>query len=143
MLYFAYGSNMDAVQMAGRCPGSRSLGRARLPGGRLSFTGDSAFWGGGVGTVQPAPGEEVWGVLWELDAAGEASLDRYEGVAKGIYRKEDVEVISDDGPRTAMVYVCNHTRYRRPSTRYVTSMLEAARAHDFPAEYVAGLAALL
>ena len=38
MFYFAYGSNMDPVQMEERCPGAVALGAAHLPGWRLTFT---------------------------------------------------------------------------------------------------------
>ncbi len=65
MRYFAYGSNMDPVQMAERAPGGRALGAARLAGWRLTFTRDSPAWGGGVGHIEPDEADEVWGVLWD------------------------------------------------------------------------------
>ncbi|MCB1485850.1 MAG: gamma-glutamylcyclotransferase [Bauldia sp.] len=37
MIYFAYGSNLDPVQWAARCPGSPLIGVGRLEGYRLHF----------------------------------------------------------------------------------------------------------
>ena len=139
MKYFAYGSNMDPVQMARRCPGSRSLGRARLADHRLAFTYDSVRWGGGVGTVLPVQGEETWGVLWDLDEDHVESLDRYEQIADDVYRRTEVIVQASDGPCEAMMYVATDRRHRRPSRRYVRALLRGARAHDFPAHYISAL----
>lgn len=136
MLYFAYGSNMDPVQMARRCPGSVSLGRARLLDHRLVFTWDSSMWGGGVGHVTAAPGEHVWGVLWDLDQRHLDALDAYEQVAHGIYRRTILTVEHHGELREAQIYLSNDDRVRRPSRRYVRALVRGARAHDFPVDYV-------
>lgn len=143
MLYFAYGSNMDPVQMAKRCPGAPVLGAARLPDHRLTFTYDSGAWGGGVGNVVPAPGEEVWGVLWDLDDEHVRTLDRYEGVAQDIYRRVQTAVIRDGEPVEAMIYLCRDAGYKRPSRRYVRALVRGALAHGVPQAYVDGLEALV
>ncbi len=136
MKYFAYGSNMDPEQMAHRCPGGVSLGRARLADHRLAFTYDSVRWGGGVGTVEPDPGDETWGVLWELDEGHLDTLDRYEGVAAGIYRRGTVRVETGEGPCEAVIYIATDTRHRRPSKRYVRTLVRGAHAHGFPEGYI-------
>jgi hypothetical protein len=43
VLYFAYGSNLDEVQMRRRCPQAVLVGPARLLGHRLVFSG---WWPG-------------------------------------------------------------------------------------------------
>ena len=78
-VYFAYGSNLEPDQMRARCPGSRVLCRAILPDHVLVFRGFSRDWEGAVATVEPAPGEVVHGVVFEVTPADVESLDRYEG----------------------------------------------------------------
>lgn len=141
--YFAYGSNMDPVQMARRCPGARALGAALLPGHALTFTWDSGFWRGGVGHVVPADADEVWGVLWEIDDAHEASLDRYELVAKNVYTKATVTVRHRDRDVEALIYLATATYWRQPSRRYLRALIRGAEAHELPATYVTRLSRLL
>ena len=67
-LYFAFGSNLGAEQMATRCPGSSVFLLGKLAGYRLAFMGNSSKWGeGGTSTIVPAPAGEG-------DAAG-SSVD--------------------------------------------------------------------
>ena len=39
------------------------------------------------------PGNEVYGILWELDNAHLSTLDDQEGVSKKVYRRFEVEVM--------------------------------------------------
>lgn len=144
MRYFAYGSNMDPRQMADRCPGAIALGAARLDGYRLAFRWDSPGWGGGVADVEAAPNEEVWGVLWELRAAHEEALDRYEGVDAGVYRKRAVLVEQDDNAVRAFLYEMRPDRAPKPpSGRYVRALLRGAGAHGLPERYIRTLRSFL
>lgn len=34
-------------------------------------------WRGGVATIEPSPGDEVWGVVWKMNIADLDSLDEY------------------------------------------------------------------
>jgi len=54
LLYFAYGSNLDADQMRERCPGGLVRFRARLQAYQLGFTHYSARWRGGAGGLHRA-----------------------------------------------------------------------------------------
>lgn len=142
MLYFAYGSNMDPVQMAERTPGGRSLGAARLDGWRLTFTRDSPAWGGGVGHIEEAPSDVVWGVLWDLTAEHLVALDEYEGVAVGAYTRERCVVAFDGREVEAEVYIAIPRGFRRPSKKYVSAMIRGAEAHGLPRDYTERLHAL-
>ena len=53
MMYFAYASNLDPVQMSERAPSHRIIGLAELREHRLVFPLFSQRWGGGVSSVQP------------------------------------------------------------------------------------------
>ena len=59
-LYFAFGSNLAAGQMAARCPGSSVFMTGRLAGYRLAFIGNGSKWGdGGTATIEAAPDSSV------------------------------------------------------------------------------------
>ncbi|MEX2500932.1 MAG: amidohydrolase [Trueperaceae bacterium] len=79
MRTFAYGSNMDPVQMRRRCPSARFVARAWLPDFALAFPRWSPKRGCGVADVVPAPGGRVWGVVYDLDEEDGRALDGYEG----------------------------------------------------------------
>lgn len=136
--YFAYGSNMASSQMAERCPGAVSLGIARLPGYRLAFDAWSNRRGGLVADVLPEPGSEVWGVLWEITGEHAEALDRYEGVARGQYRRESVQVDSPPGETVdAFAYVICDPGEDGPTTdAYRDILLEGAREYGLPPEWI-------
>lgn len=79
VLYFAYGSNLNAAQMLKRCGEVWVVGPATLPGHRLAFGGWSKRRKGGVATVLPAAAAKVDGLLFELTPAGLSRLDVAEG----------------------------------------------------------------
>ena len=77
--YFAYGSNMDEGEIRAHCPSARYLGAALLQSHRLAFTRRSIRSASGVADVLAAPGQEVWGALYELDEKDLDALDAKEG----------------------------------------------------------------
>jgi gamma-glutamylcyclotransferase (GGCT)/AIG2-like uncharacterized protein YtfP len=142
MLYFAYGSNMDPGQMAERTPGARALGAARLSGYRLTFTRDSPAFGGGVGQIAVDPGDEVWGVLWDLEPEHLESLDAYEAVELGVYTRERAKVAYDGAEAEAAVYIAVKTDFKKPSKKYMSALIRGAEAHALPDEYIERLRAI-
>jgi gamma-glutamylcyclotransferase (GGCT)/AIG2-like uncharacterized protein YtfP len=141
--YFAYGSNMDPLQMEKRCPGAVVIGPARLDDHRLTFVWDSPGWGGGVATAQTAPGDHMWGVLWDLTDEHVRSLDEYEGVAMGAYTRDDAKVQYSGDRVNAMIYLATDTRYKAPSARYVGALIRGATAFAIPDDYIERLRAML
>ncbi|TVY59014.1 hypothetical protein LCER1_G000302 [Lachnellula cervina] len=133
-LYFAYGSNLSLTQMASRCPTSTYHALAALHGWKwiigergyanvvaspASATATSTF---GLRGRPLAPADEdedeeergedyVVGMLYYLEAADEASLDRAEGVPDAYVKQMlDVDVLGAGGKETgervqALVYV--------------------------------------
>lgn len=117
-LYFAYGSNLNRRQMGERCPGARPLYRARIPDHRLGFTGTSQAWGGGTATIILAPGEDLWGAVYEVDEACLGTLSDWEGPA---YALSATECLTQEGERVrAHLFVkIRELDERPPSERYV------------------------
>lgn len=151
MLYFAYGSNLNPDQMARRCPGHQVVGLAALRDYRLFFPLTSHDWGGGVSSVTPSHGANVWGVVYELNDQDLSALDGYEGFRgpgdqHNVYDREGVFVDltrPDDGsiPRRirALCYLARPANPAPPSKRYMDAVLTGARHHRLPEEYVAAL----
>ncbi|MFC7737567.1 gamma-glutamylcyclotransferase family protein [Roseomonas sp. GCM10028921] len=127
--YFAYGSNLCATQMGARCPAAREGEPVALPGWRFIINQR------GVATLVPDPAEQVWGLLWQLTPACERTLDRYEGVARGFYRKEEMEV----GGEPALVYLAAEHRPGTPREGYLEGILNACAARGIDPAYLAGL----
>jgi hypothetical protein len=129
--YVAYGSNMCRAQMAERCPAARPLGVASLPGWRFLINRL------GFATLVPAPAERAHGLIWTLSAEDERTLDGYEGVADGDYRKEAV-ILPEHGK--ALIYIAADATPGKPLPAYLDVILAAAAAADLPPAYQAELA---
>jgi gamma-glutamylcyclotransferase len=139
-LYFAYGSNLSSAEMRACCPGHRFLGPARLDGRRLEFRRRSRRWGGGAADIATAPGEAVWGALYELPDGALDALDAREG-AGFAYRRIDVEV-DRDGERVAAVayeVADKEPAELPPTAAYVEALIGGARERGLPEAYVAAL----
>jgi len=129
--YIAYGSNMDEGQMAYRCPTARLLGQTEVEGYRLLFKGSLT---GAYATIEPQEGGRVPVLIWEIGAADEASLDRYEGYPS-FYYKKDLTVSLDGQEVTAMVYIMDERRrLGEPSGAYYGVLERAYKKFGFPME---------
>ena len=129
--YFAYGSNMDQVQMASRCPKATLRSTAILP--NYKFIINSR----GVASVVPKTGRKVYGLLWELKEEDERALDKCEGVKFGTYAKEWLDVkISESESITALVYVASNNELGPPRKGYLEKIIVAAQLCNFPRDYI-------
>ncbi len=130
-LTFAYGSNLDARQIALRCPGAREGGEATLAGHELWFGGPSRLRGGGVLSVGPGVGG-VRGRFGQLDAQGLASLDHFEG-HPGFYRRELLTLHTGAGPVEAWVYRLREDCFElAPREAYLSQVRSAWRLLSLP-----------
>ena len=130
--YLAYGSNLNLTQMRWRCPDARALGIAEIADYRLLFKGSKT---GSYLTIESFEGGKVPVAVWEVSAADEERLDRYEGYPTFYYKKE--MPITYTGIRTrrkrnvmAFVYIMDESRPLGIPTR---SYVETCRIgyHDF------------
>jgi gamma-glutamylcyclotransferase len=133
MLYFAYGSNMAR----GAMPEARLMRPARLEGYRLALTRRSIRWQAGVLDIVAAPGESVWGALFELDGADLERLDAKEG-AGFAYRR--IEVDLEDGLRAIAYEVIDKEPVEvPPAPEYSALVLDGARECGLPDDWVGEL----
>jgi gamma-glutamylcyclotransferase (GGCT)/AIG2-like uncharacterized protein YtfP len=127
-LYFAYGANMERDAMRARCPGATVLGTARLRGWRYVIAQ-------GYGSVAPAPGASVHGVLWRLTPRDLAALNIFECLDSGLYRRA-LLTVECRGARRALVYVGRNSGRRRAMPGYQERLVAAAEHWQLPARYV-------
>ncbi len=122
MRYIAYGSNMVREQMDYRCPDAKLIGTGYISGARLEFylhatvekTGDMR--------------NRVPVAVWEISAADEKRLDRYEGYPS-YYVKEEWPVRMDDGSEIkGMIYIMKLIRNAPPQHSYYQGIVDAYRA---------------
>jgi len=78
--YFAYGSNMDEIQMDERCPSAKVVGIGKLEGYRFALDVK------GVATVTKDENNCVWGIVWEICGEDIVNLDKYEGIKAQCYK---------------------------------------------------------
>jgi gamma-glutamylcyclotransferase len=144
VLLFAYGSNMAEEEIAAFCPEHRCVGPARLAGFRVELRRRSIRWGGGAVDVVESPGEEVWGVLYELPDRALDGLDAKEG-AGFAYRRREVEVERGDERVRALVYeVIDKEAEQVPCTSdYAALLIGGARERGLPKGWVEHLDAVL
>jgi gamma-glutamylcyclotransferase len=136
--YFSYGSNLSKQQMlrrTGSVPASRN---AWLADYGLAFR--KVLGGVDVyATIVPSPGAIVHGVAYRCSSQAMAQLDLFEGVAENCYRRESVEVFTQDGEvLTCIIYIGQafSTEGAIPSTIYLDAILKGAEEHQLPTDYI-------
>ena len=140
VLYFAYGSNLCADDLAAWCR-ARSVkslelelvGPAFLPDRRLAFTHFSTARGGGVLDVFPVKGHAVEGAVFRLGSDRTlAALDRKEGEGHAYRRIETIALTADGGETPVFTYevVPEHRQtFVAPTERYVEVVRRGYEAH--------------
>ncbi|XP_053719612.1 gamma-glutamylcyclotransferase a [Synchiropus splendidus] len=145
-MYFAFGSNLLRERLHLANPSAVFLSTGRLKDYELNFGlwdehVDNA-WHGGVATILPSPGAEVWGVVWTLSDEHKATLDKQEGVNIGCYSPLEVQVETQAGPVLCRTYQMNNFHACLPSPQYKQVVCRGAEQNGLPAEYLEKLAAI-
>ena len=135
MFYFAYGSNMNWTQMQRRCPSSRFVCAARLPGYRFAIGRHSRLRDCGTATILQKINSEVWGVVYDVSETDLLAMDRFEDG----YGRNELCVYSMNGNQASlvvMVYVApEEAEVPLPTLEYKLLMLEGARHWRLPDAY--------
>ncbi len=110
MLYFAYGSNLNKLQMKKRCQDSVPIIRAKLKGYKLIFNRHA--------DVVECENGIVYGAIYEVSGNDIKHLDKYEGFPR-YYTRKDITVEDDDGKNyECFVYVMTKTGTLLPDKLY-------------------------
>jgi hypothetical protein len=145
MLYFAYGSNMDPRQIRKRCPSYRFISIAKLEDYILGFTRRSPRRRCGVADVIASPGDEVWGVLYNIKTRLDVlALDKAEGFKEGRRRVNgyDRQMCQVWSPRYSHkllktnIYIARQqSNPPSPSAHYLSLMSYGAAHWGLPSKY--------
>jgi len=127
---------------------------AKLHDHKLDFGHWTQRWRGASANILPDPGSHVYGVLWELNMSDQQSLDIQEGVFDNIYQRKQltVETYPEGKLIDCMAYrIRDETRQKSldehgvnliPSLRYKNVIIEGAKEHGLPEEYIRMLEAI-
>lgn len=138
-LYFAYGSNLKAIRMRERVPSAQPHGLAWLENMRVVFD-KLGRDGSGKANLGSDAGGRTWGFVYRIDADDWPLLDGFEPG----YSRVRVEVVGTrDAPLSVQTYLADEpvaglTAY----LWYRTLLVEGAREHALPEDYVQQLLTL-
>ena len=110
MLYFAYGSNLNHIQMKRRCKDSIFIKKIDLSDFRLTFR--SRFR---AADIEKKKNSIVQGALFEISKNDEKKLDIYEDFPT-LYKKF---YFSYEKKKVMTYTMVNKTNFRYPSDRYL------------------------
>lgn len=140
--YFAYGSNMLRRRLVERAPSALVRATGYMEGYTIRFNKKSMDGSGKCNLVKTEDEEsKVYGVVYDFLDADKPALDKHEGLGEG-YNTEEVRVITAGGEITAYTYVAEDSAVvdsLKPYSWYKDLVVEGARQHALPAEYVAQL----
>ncbi|GAB0086328.1 Gamma-glutamylcyclotransferase [Sergentomyia squamirostris] len=148
-LYFAYGSNLLAKRIHIKNPTAVRKDIGQLKNYRLDFYYYATRWGGAPSTVIESSGGSVWGAIWEIDMENMDSLDKQEGVHRGVYRPLSLPIETPRGE----VFICrvyqlvnNPDGYpvkngvtleeRKPSYSYIQVLINGGIESRLPEYYI-------
>jgi gamma-glutamylcyclotransferase len=148
--YFAYGSNLDFVQMRGRCPTAQFVCRAVLKDHVLAFNSRSSRRNCGVADVVPRKGHDVWGVVYQFEDQDLAALDAAEGYGPGFdpernaYNRDDtVRVFAENDERqplrVSIYFAVKQQNPPLPSAAYLRQIIDGAKFWKLPPRYIESL----
>ncbi|XP_029445227.1 gamma-glutamylcyclotransferase [Rhinatrema bivittatum] len=145
--YFAYGSNLlrERIQLRNEAPDFCST--ACLQDFKLAFGSPqgqtSSCWQGCSATIVPSPGDEVWGVVWQMNKNCLSTLDKQEGVECGLYVPIEIIVRTQKGQELACrSYEMKDTVCGLPSPQYKRVICMGAKQNCLPTEYQKQLEAI-
>ena len=136
MLYFAYGPNMNIDMLSDRGVTFEKICNGRVKGMRLVFDKPGED-GTGKADLQDARGSVAEGVVWDVPEASLDSLDVYEGVDKGHYRRQAVIVQTCRGELECVTYRAAKFRTGlKPSRNYLEAIIRGAEIHHLSEDYL-------
>ena len=138
--YFAFGSNMSSERLSVRIPILEDLGAGRLDGWRF-VCNKRGVDGTAKANIVSADGSLVWGVVYALYRSSLPELDVFEG---GYERAQLMVRLESTGAQIECEgYLSDRTSSTSaPANWYKRHMVDGARDHGLPDDYVTMLEGL-
>ncbi|MDH3670928.1 MAG: gamma-glutamylcyclotransferase [Gammaproteobacteria bacterium] len=139
MNYFAYGSNLYWPRMRQRVPSARFVAVGKLTGYVLKFHKRGADESAKCNAYATGlSDDEVYGVVFNIDAQERPLLDAAEGLGNG-YNHTHIKIVTDASVLTAFTYTTD-PRFIDDSLIlfiwYKKYVVEGAKRYALPASYV-------
>lgn len=138
---YIYCEWLDSSLVKKWIPDARLVTTALCPDHKVSFVSyeddnGEKFEGGCC--LTDAPGEDLYGVVWQVSEEALLSLDKLVKVNEGKYTREYRAVKGSNGVAYATVShsIKNPAGVSLPSEAYLSHMVNGAKEFDFPAEYI-------
>jgi hypothetical protein len=126
---FSYGSN-NPKQLEERLGRKVKTIGAYIEGMARIFVGHSKRWEGAVASIEKQPGKTVYGLAAKVTANDLATMDGFEGVASGKYKRIKVKANLQDGTEiVAVAYVSTSSERGTPSKEYLRAVAKTISAH--------------
>jgi len=140
--YFAYGSNMHPARLRERIGPAIFVAVAAAPGYRLVFHKRGRDGSGKCDILRTDHrADRVHGVVFRIDREQKTKLDAFEGVGRG-YVETELTVRTAADERRVHSYTAQ-PGYTDPALApydwYKALVLEAARLHAFPTDYLSAI----
>lgn len=137
--YLAYGSNLHPLRLQQRVPSARPVGRVQLQGWQLRFHKRGRDGSAKCNLIETADRAHcVHAVIYDILASEKPALDRAEGLGRG-YRLQRLRI---EGVGEVFFYLASPAHIDdalQPFAWYKAYVVEGARFHDLPADYVGGI----
>lgn len=138
--YFAYGSNLHPLRLQERVPSATFIGVVKAEQCRLTFSKKSKDGSGKCNFFESGDSSgAVYGVLYEINASEKGALDRAEGNG---YIERLVSFELHGIHYAPFTYVADSAYIDgalQPYEWYKGFVIEGARCHGFPDEYISAL----
>lgn len=140
---FAYGSNMGTSRLTARTPSATPLGIGQLKGHALKWHKTGTDGSGKCDVVSTGNDNDVvWGVLYTLDTSEKPALDKVEGLGTD-YAESCLDILIGGETVKAWFYVAILKEDGLiPFDWYKAFVVEGAREHGLPQDYIAALDAV-
>jgi len=116
--------------MQERCPDYQTVGVGVLKGYRWIISAR------GYANIVKSKSDEVYGIVYKISESDERSLDRYEGVEHGSYRKEIIKIEVNGQYLECLVYIDLIEKEGKPKKEYIDRINRGISDSNLPSEYV-------
>jgi len=146
MRYFAYGSNMCTGRLRRRVPSAQPVCIARLLHHSFRFHKRSTDGSGKGNALRTGNAHDVtWGVIFEIDSREKPALDGAEGLNRGYTEKTATVLDVEEREHAVFLYMAEPAAVNdilQPYSWYKRFVVDGARQHGLPADYIAGIEAM-
>ena len=141
ILYFGYASNTSTDRIRNSAISTATfVSTGYIDDYKLSFylaNGKIGSWGGAMATLDNSEGSRIWGVIWKAKRDDITGLDKQESVPHDFNRFEKIITTENGEKFYCLLYMMNEEAKLpgKPSLKYIETLREGAKEHNFPKEY--------